>query len=172
MSINKLLTKPKANENQIIQEEKSKQVKEMDEYYNIISEMLQYLKENKNPENKEVNSENKEKSDTLNKSVRQKSINQKVSQNEGGENKHYFQYVIQRTTDIAEKKKIFVLTDNIIDDEPDNNKRVQILLDKLIDDKTLVIDKTFSNSFTDLLTTHVYIALSPDSKKLILGKYL
>ena len=57
--MNKSHNKIKANENLNVQKEKSEQVKVMDEYLHTVSEMLQYLKENKNSENKEVNSEKK-----------------------------------------------------------------------------------------------------------------
>lgn len=93
-------------------------------------------------------------------------------QNEGSENKHAFQQIIQKSMDhLVDKKNLFVLSDEITNEETsDSNKRIQILLNKLMDEKTLINDKTFSNTSNDMLITQIFLALSPDSKNLVLEK--
>ncbi len=99
--------------------------------------------------------------------------NTKVTQNENFENKHIFKQILDKGLDNNESKEIFVLTDDIEDNDPDKypyDKKIDILLTKLLDDKNFINDKTFGSTINDVILNKIYIALSPDAKKLILDK--
>jgi hypothetical protein len=98
-----------------------------------------------------------------------KAQSQKLVQVENSENKHIFQQIIQRAMDhLVDKKNLYVLTDDITNDETgDSNRRLKILLSKIMDDKYLINDRTFTNNLNDMIITQIYLALSPDSKKLM-----
>jgi hypothetical protein len=68
---------------------------------------------------------------------------------------------------LVDKKNLYVLTDELTNEEIDSNKRIEILLSKMMDDKYLINDKTFTNNFNDMIIAQIYLALSPDSKKLM-----
>ena len=75
---------------------------------------------------------------------------------------------------LVDKKSLHVLTDDISNEESseeNSNKKIEVLLSKMMDDKTLINDKTFSNNVNDSLITQIFMAMSPDAKKLILEKY-
>ncbi len=64
-----------------------------------------------------------------------------------------------------------MLSDEVEDPDPEkfpNDKRLEILLTKLMDDKNFINDKTFGSNINDVILNKIYIALSPDAKKLIL----
>ena len=105
--------------------------------------------------------------------------NAKVNQSktisyENTENKHIFQQIIQKAMDnLIERKNLFVLSDEITNEEVSEvqkNSRIEILLSKMMEDKSLINDRTFKNNINDILITHTFLALSPDSKRLILEK--
>jgi hypothetical protein len=68
-------------------------------------------------------------------------------------------------------KSLMILSDEIIeDDEESESKKIEILLDKMLVDKSLINDKTFSSNFNEYLISQIYIALSPEAKKLVTEK--
>ncbi len=94
---------------------------------------------------------------------------QKIVQAENSENKHIFQQIIQKSMDhLIDKKNLYVLTDELTNEEKiDSNRRLEIILSIMMDDKYLINDKTFTNNFNDTIIAQIYLALSPDAKKLI-----
>ena len=56
------------------------------------------------------------------------------------------------------------------DEETSYKMKKEILLSKLMCDKSIINDKTFANSFVDNVITLIYLSLSPESRKLILDK--
>lgn len=67
---------------------------------------------------------------------------------------------------------MFVLSDETTEEDEDFiNRKIDLLLSKMMHDRSLINEKTFSSSFYDILIAHLHINLSPDSKKLILEKY-
>lgn len=52
-----------------------------------------------------------------------------------------------------------------------NEDRLEILLTKLMDDKNFINDKTFGSNINDVILNKIFIALSPDAKKLVLEEY-
>ena len=66
-----------------------------------------------------------------------------------------------------------MLTDEIEDNDPEKypyDRKIEILLTKLVDDKNFINDKTFGNNINDIMLNKIYIALSPDAKKVILDE--
>jgi hypothetical protein len=63
------------------------------------------------------------------------------------------------------------LTDRYIDQNTDRETRIEMLLEKMICDKSLIADKIFSESHIDDLLTQIYVNLSPDAFKIMLDKY-
>lgn len=99
-----------------------------------------------------------------------KSVQNKNLVNENQENKFSIKSILERGIDqVIDKKNLLVLSDEICDDDIYiTNKKVEILLSKMMYDKTLINDKTFANNFNDLLISQIYMCLSPESKKLLL----
>jgi hypothetical protein len=66
-----------------------------------------------------------------------------------------------------------VLTDEIEDNDLEKypyDRKIEIMLTKLMDDKNFINDKTFGNNINDIMLNKIYIALSPDAKKVILDE--
>ncbi len=66
--------------------------------------------------------------------------------------------------------RLLVLTDKPISPETDGKTRVEMLLEKMIWDKSLITDKIFSDSHIDDMLAQLYINLSPDSFKIMTEK--
>ncbi len=66
-----------------------------------------------------------------------------------------------------------MLTDEIEDNDLEKypyDRKIEIMLTKLMDDKNFINDKTFGNNINDIMLNKIYIALSPDAKKVILDE--
>jgi hypothetical protein len=70
-------------------------------------------------------------------------------------------------------KKLTLLSDEIDDENQySEKKKIEMILDMLMYDRSLLSDRTFSNSFTDQLISQIYISLSPEARKLVVEKYI
>jgi hypothetical protein len=90
-------------------------------------------------------------------------MNQRVHEND---NKNLFISELKKPCKYAEKKNLFVLTDEITDDDISQDK-LNLLLSQMMDDNSMIEDKTFSNSTADKLISQIYLAMSPDAKRLL-----
>jgi hypothetical protein len=89
--------------------------------------------------------------------------------NENGDNRYSQKVFADKSIDVI--KRLTILTDEIDDENQySEQKKIEIILNKLIYDRSLLSDRTFSNSFTDHLLSQIYISLSPEGKKLVVEK--
>ena len=68
------------------------------------------------------------------------------------------------------KRNLCVLSDSIIDNENEEElakHKKEILISKLMCDKSIINDKTFANSFNDNVISQIYLSLSPESRKIL-----
>jgi len=68
---------------------------------------------------------------------------------------------------------MLVITDEIEDGDSEKfsyEKKLEILMTKLLDDRSMINEKTFGANMNDLILNKIFIAISPDAKKLILEK--
>ena len=67
-------------------------------------------------------------------------------------------------------EKGFSIKDIIEKEELCFKKKKDILLSKLMCDKSIINDRTFSNSNVDNILSLIYLSLSPESRKLLTDK--
>ena len=75
--------------------------------------------------------------------------------------------------DVIRPHDLCVLTDEIIEEADEElcfKKKKDILLSKLMCDKSIINDRTFSNSNVDNILSLIYLSLSPESRKLLTDK--
>jgi hypothetical protein len=82
------------------------------------------------------------------------------------DNKNIFISELKKPCKFADKKNLFVLTDEIIEDDI-NQDKLHLLLSQMLDDNSMIEDKTFTNNTADKLISQIYLAMSPDSKRLL-----
>jgi len=110
-----------------------------------------------------------------NKAKKTKSSNSKsVAPNEANENRFIIKQLIEKCDpETGKRVNLNVLSDMIKDEDDEETSykmKKEILLSKLMCDKSIINDKTFANSFVDNVITLIYLSLSPESRKLILDK--
>lgn len=71
----------------------------------------------------------------------------------------------------GDPNQLLVLTDKYIDENTPGNVRVEMLLEKLMSDKSLINDKVFAESQIDNLLSQIYLNLSPDAFKIMNEEY-
>lgn len=110
-----------------------------------------------------------------NKIKKTKSSNSKsIAPNEANENKFMIRTLIDKNDpDTGKRINLNVLSDQIKeedDEEASYKMKKEILLNKLMCDKSIINDKTFANSFVDNVITLIYLSLSPESRNLLMEK--
>ena len=70
------------------------------------------------------------------------------------------------------KKSFFVLSDELKEDDEEMSIKLkrEILMNKLLYDKSIINGKVFSDSLNDNVLSQLYLALSPESRKILLDK--
>lgn len=71
------------------------------------------------------------------------------------------------------KKGFFVISDELKEEEDDMSIKLKrdIIVSKLMHDKSIMIDKQLQNNFNDNVLASVYLSLSHDSRKLLIDNY-
>jgi hypothetical protein len=97
----------------------------------------------------------------------------KTNQLDLNENKFSIRSLLEKSeSQETYKKSFFVLTDELKEDDEEMSIKLkrEILLNKLVFDKSIINGKVFSDSFSDQAISQIYLALSPESRKILLEK--
>lgn len=99
-------------------------------------------------------------------------VQSKSQVNENLENKFSIKNIIDKNVDtFIDKRSLQILSEEIDEtDESTVKRKLDILVDKMVCDKSLISDKTFSKNSNEILISQIYTSLSQDSKKLLLDK--
>ncbi len=97
----------------------------------------------------------------------------KGNQYDVNENKFSIRQLLEKSdSQETYKKSFFVLSDELKEDDEEMSIKLkrEILLNKLVVDKSMVNGKVFSDSFNDNALSQIYLSLSSESRKILLEK--
>ena len=99
--------------------------------------------------------------------------NDKSNQPDVNENKFSIRSLLEKSeSQETYKKSFFVLSDELKEDDEEMSIKLkrEILLNKLVSDKSIINGKVFSDNFNDLAVSQIFLALCPESRKILIEK--
>jgi hypothetical protein len=97
-------------------------------------------------------------------------LQSKNTNNENTEQKFSIRSLLEKSEVMeTHKKAFFVLSDEVKDDEDDLSVKLKrdLVVNKLMYDKSIILDKHLQTGFNDKVLATVYLALSNESRKLM-----
>lgn len=143
-----------------------KEIPKLDKYMSIIGQLLHL---NSNLSNvAHSTSENMENFDK-----RKAQLNNKNAQAENEQKFSISQLRDKNDLHESHKKGFFVLKDELDQEDDDIYIKLkrEILVSKLMYDKSIIIDRQFQSNIYDLVLTGIFLTLSNDSRKILLDEY-
>jgi hypothetical protein len=105
---------------------------------------------------------------------RKTQTNNKANTNEGQEQKFSIVHLKEKSENLeTHKKGFFIITDELDEEEDDMSMKLkrEILVSKLMYDKSVIIDKQLQSSVYDSAVAEVYLGLSNESRRVLHDSY-